>query len=42
MAGEAGLLDWEPHLFSIGSDFYALDYITEGQNGFQIVSSTEC
>jgi hypothetical protein len=25
MAGEAGFLDWEPHLFSIGSDFYVLD-----------------
>jgi hypothetical protein len=34
MAGEAGLLDGEPHLFSIGLDFYVLDELTERLNGF--------
>jgi hypothetical protein len=32
MAGEAGLLDREPHVLSIGSDFYVLDEITERRN----------
>jgi hypothetical protein len=34
MAGEAGLLDWEPHLFSIGSDFYVFDNLTKRRNVF--------
>jgi hypothetical protein len=34
MAGEAGLLDGEPHLLSIGSDFYVLDELTERRNVF--------
>jgi hypothetical protein len=34
MAGKAGLLDEEPHLFLIGLDFYVLDELTERQNGF--------
>jgi hypothetical protein len=42
MAGEAGLLDWEPHLISIVSDFYVFENLTERQNVFFIVSSTEC